>query len=137
MHLLPKSPTVKTPAERFSGDVYLNMIVVGEEPSRVRVGAVRFTPGAHTAWHWHGCGQTLHCTDGLGLVVTADEVVVLRPGDTVWTPPGQWHWHGAAPEQFMAHLSITEAPSPGSTDPETTWGEHVTDADYAKASAAI
>ncbi|MEU4226341.1 cupin domain-containing protein [Nonomuraea sp. NPDC026600] len=26
-----------------------------------------------------------------------DEIVVMRPGDTVHTPPGEWHWHGAAP----------------------------------------
>ena len=54
----------------------------------------------------------------------------MRPGDTVYTPPGEWHWHGAAPTHFMAHLAMWEAPEPNSGEPETEWGEHVTDAEY-------
>jgi quercetin dioxygenase-like cupin family protein len=54
----------------------------------------------------------------------------MRPGGTVYTPPGEWHWHGAAPDHFMIHLAMWEAPAPESDQPETTWGEHVTDAEY-------
>jgi quercetin dioxygenase-like cupin family protein len=62
----PKQPTAKGPAEWFTGDVFLDAIARGEEPSRVRVSAVRFTPSARTAWHAHAVGQTLYVTDGKG-----------------------------------------------------------------------
>ena len=135
MERTPKAPTTKASAEWFTGDVYYDVIVRGAEPSRMRVNTVRFTPGARTAWHAHACGQTLHVTDGVGLVVTASQVIVMRQGDTVWTPPGEWHWHGAAPEHFMTHLAMWEVPAPDGGPPET-WGEHVTDAEYAAAAAS-
>jgi quercetin dioxygenase-like cupin family protein len=56
-------------------------------------------------------------------------MVEIRPGDTIYTPPGEWHWHGAAPENFMEHLAMWEG-DPASTEPETTWGDHVTDDEY-------
>ena len=123
--------STKGPAEMFTGDVYFDVIAKGEEPSRIRVNTVRFAPCARTAWHAHACGQTLHVTDGIGLVQSrGGEVVVMRSGDTVYTPPGEWHWHGAAPTHFMTHLAMWEAPDPASGQAETEWGEHVTDDEY-------
>ncbi len=69
MELQPRQPTVKGPAEWFTGDVWIDGIVRGEEPSRVRVSAVRFTPSARTAWHSHAVGQTLYVTEGQGLAL--------------------------------------------------------------------
>nr|WP_234407423.1 cupin domain-containing protein [Microterricola viridarii] len=84
-----KLPTVKGPAEWFTGDVYFNAYYAGEEPSRARLNLVRFTPGAHTAWHTHAVGQTLHVTEGLGYVQSrGGELIELHPGDTVHTPAG-------------------------------------------------
>jgi len=90
---------------------------------------VRFTPGARTAWHSHAKGQTLHVTDGVALVGTRDgQVVELRPGQTLYTPPGEEHWHGATPDDFMAHLAMLDnAEDPATT---TTWLEHVADDEY-------
>ena len=132
----PKAPTFKGPEEWFTGDVYVDMIVTNPE-ARFSVGAVRFTPGAHTAWHAHAAGQMLHCTEGLGLVVTADEVIVLRPGMTVWTPPNQRHWHGAGPETFMAHLAMSGVVELAEGQEAVSWQEHVDDADYAHATREI
>jgi len=127
----PKPPTAKGPAEYFTGDVYLDTVVRGEEPSRVRVSAVRFTPSARTAWHSHAVGQTLYVTEGRGLIQSRGrDRADLRPGDIVYTPADELHWHGAAPDHFMSHLSITEAPAPGDDRPETDWRDHVTDAEY-------
>ncbi len=137
MERIPATSTTRATADWFTGDVYYDVIARGEEPSRIRVNTVRFTPGARTAWHHHACGQTLHVTDGVGLVVTADEVIVMRPGDTVWTPPGERHWHGAAPADFMTHLAMWEAPDPAAGLAETTWGDHVTDAEYDAAAASL
>jgi quercetin dioxygenase-like cupin family protein len=132
MELKPVNPTVKTPASNFTGDVYLTPIYVGNEPSRMTVALVRFTPGAHTNWHSHAVGQTLHVTDGVGLVGTRDGTVHrIHAGDTVVCPPGEEHWHGAAADTFMSHLAMLEAPGAGA-DP-TTWLEPVPDEQYGKA----
>ena len=130
MEIAPKPPTAKGPAEWFTGEVWIDAIARGEEPSRVRVSAVRFTPSARTAWHSHAVGQTLYVTEGRGLVQSrGGEIAEIRPGDIIHTPADEWHWHGAAPDHFMTHLSITEA-VPGGARPEADWGDHVTDAEY-------
>ena len=89
---------------------------------------MRFSPGARTAWHAHAVGQTLYVVDGIGRVQSRGEAVAaIHPGDAVHTPPGEWHWHGAAPDRFMTHLAMWEAPSEG---PESEWGALVTDDEY-------
>ena len=124
MELLPKPPTTKGPAQMFTGDVWFDVVARGEAPSRVRVNTVRFAPRARTAWHAHSLGQTLHVTDGVGRVQSrGGEVIEIRPGDVVHTPPGEEHWHGAAPGNFMVHTAIWE-------DDDATWGDHVTDEEY-------
>jgi quercetin dioxygenase-like cupin family protein len=73
-------------------------------------------------------GQTIHVTEGIGRVqARGGDVLDVRAGDTVHTPPGEWHWHGAAPDHFMTHLAIWEAPAEGR---ESEWGEQVSDAEY-------
>jgi quercetin dioxygenase-like cupin family protein len=123
MELVTKQPTTKGPAALFTGDVWLDVIARGEDESRMRVNSVRFAPCARTAWHSHSLGQTLHVTDGIGIVATRDEVILMRPGDTVHTPPGEEHWHGALPDRFMTHLAMYE-------DDDATWAEHVSDDEY-------
>lgn len=129
MQIEAKLPTVKGPAETFTGDVYVDPIATRKpEPSRMVVSRVRFTPGARTAWHSHALGQTLHITEGVALLGTRDGTVIqAHPGQTVYTPPGEEHWHGATPENFMEHLAMFEAAADGDG---TTWLEHVTDDDY-------
>ena len=130
MPIQRKQPTAKGPAEWFTGDVYIDGIARGEEPSRVRVSTVRFTPCARTAWHSHAVGQTLYVTEGKGLVQSrGGDMEEIRAGDVIYTHADEWHWHGAAPDHFMTHLSITEA-VPGDERPEAEWGEHVTDEQY-------
>ncbi|MGJ0184396.1 (R)-mandelonitrile lyase [Corynebacterium glyciniphilum] len=130
MQILPKSPTVKNPPEQFTGDVWLDVIASPKEADQQAVvGRVRFAPCARTAWHSHERGQTLHVTEGVALLGQRDGTVLeVHPGQTVYTAPGEEHWHGATPEDFMEHLAVTE----NGDDPAltTTWLEHVTDADY-------
>src|SRR2546423_11314865 len=109
MELQPKKPSAKGPADWFTGDVYIDPIVQSQPNSTVAISAVHFTPGARTAWHSHSRGQTLYVTEGQGFVQTrAEPIVVIRPGDVVLIPAGEWHWHGATADHFMTHLSITE-----------------------------
>ena len=90
MELEPLRPTATAPGDTFTGTVYVNPLHTPREPSRLVASMVRFTPGARTNWHSHELGQTLHCTDGEGLVVSRDGTVIrLRAGDTVWTRPAR------------------------------------------------
>lgn len=131
MKRVPKTPTTKGPAQMFTGDVHFDVIAAGEAPSRLRVNTVRFAPGAHTAWHRHANGQTLHVTDGVGYVqARGGELITMHPGDTVRTPPGEWHWHGASPTDFMVHLAMWESLAEGQDGPETEWGEHLAGDEY-------
>lgn len=123
MGIQPKKPTDKGPAERFTGDVWIDLIVESGDQSRLSVGVVHFTPGARTAWHAHEGGQILYVTEGKGLVQPrGEELVELGPGDVHVTPDGQDHWHGAAHDHFMTHISIIQGVA--------TWGDHVTDDEY-------
>lgn len=125
MEIQPRRPTGRGPAEFFAGDVLIDP-VIQSATSGLAVNAVRFSPGARTAWHVHAKGQTLVVTDGEGRVQSRGEgPVTIRAGDVVTTPADEWHWHGAAPDRYMAHLSITEG--------GIEWGEQVSDADYGAA----
>ncbi|MFD8526434.1 cupin domain-containing protein [Streptosporangium canum] len=124
MELLQQPPTAKGPAEWFAGDVWFDVIYRGRDASKARANTVRFAPGARTAWHSHGLGQALLIVEGIALIqARGGKLIEARPGDVVWTPPGEEHWHGAAPGQFMTHLALWEGD-------DTTWLEHVTDAEY-------
>lgn len=135
MVVLTAPATRKAPADRFTGDVWVDSITGGARPGCAKLATVRFSPGARTAWHCHAYGQTLHVTDGRGIVQSRDgQTVVMRPGDTLFTPPGVWHWHGAAPNSFMAHLALSDSGAEaGVADVE--WGGHVSDDEYTAAAA--
>ena len=129
MEIQPKQPTTQAPVETFTGDAWFDVIAKGEDPSRVRVNVVRFAPGARNAWHAHANGQTLHVTEGRGLVQSrGGDIVEIRTGDTIWTPPGEWHWHGATSDDFMSHLAIWGGAADGR--PDALWGDLVTDEEY-------
>ena len=132
IHRAADRPTRRPNADWFTGDVWQDPVIEAEAPARVRAVRVSFAPGARTAWHTHPLGQTLHVLSGVGRVQSAGGPVrEIRPGDTVWIPPGEKHWHGAAPETGMVHLAIQEALDGAAVD----WLEKVSDADYAAAPA--
>lgn len=121
-------PSVKGPADYFTGTVRIDAPFQGTEPARVGGATVTFEPSARTAWHTHPLGQTLIVTAGVGRVQEwGGPVQEMRPGDIVWIPAGVKHWHGAAPENSMSHIAIAEAEEGKAVD----WLEHVTDEQYA------
>jgi quercetin dioxygenase-like cupin family protein len=131
MRLVPKPQTDKGTSDRFTGDVWIDRLTDAEPPSRIRVNVVRFAPGARNAWHAHAVGQTLHVTEGVGRVqARGGEVIEIRAGDTIHTPPDEWHWHGAAPDHFMTHLAMWEAPA--DDRPESEWADLITDEEYSR-----
>ncbi len=127
------TPTRRGPAEWFTGAVWQDPIVEAPAPARVRAVRVSFEPGARTAWHTHPLGQTLHVLTGVGRVQSwGGPVREIRPGDTVWIPPDEKHWHGAAPTSAMVHLAIHEHLDGA----HVVWLEHVSDEQYAREPAA-
>ena len=121
--------TEQGPAGNFTGTVWMDKIAVPSDAAPIAVYSVHFAPGAHTAWHAHPRGQTLHVTEGVGLVGTRDGTVLrIRAGDTVICPPDEDHWHGAASDTFMSHFAMLES-LPGGGDP-TTWLEPVRQEEY-------
>jgi quercetin dioxygenase-like cupin family protein len=123
--------TTAGPSEWFTGAVFIDPVAAPAGTSTVAASAVRFTPGARTAWHTHPHGQTIWVTEGVGLCQReGGPVEVIRPGDRVFFDPGESHWHGAAATRFMTHLAIQQADESGSP---VSWGEHVTDNQYAQA----
>ena len=120
-------PTRRAPAESFTGTVWQDPVVDAPAPARIRSNRVTFEPGARTAWHTHPLGQTLHVISGLGRVQTwGGPVREIKAGDNVWIPPGEKHWHGAAPTSIMCHLAFQEHLDGA----HVTWMEHVTDEQY-------
>jgi quercetin dioxygenase-like cupin family protein len=126
-------PTARGSSDWFTGEVYVDTISTPSDGWRIGSASVHFTPGARTAWHTHPHGQTIWVTEGVGLCQRKGGAIeVIRPGDRVFFEPGEDHWHGAAPTRFMTHVAMQQADAEGNV---VTWGEHVTDADYARAPA--
>jgi quercetin dioxygenase-like cupin family protein len=119
------------PSDWFTGSVFLDPVAAPTGSSRLSATLVHFTPGARTAWHTHPNGQTIWVLEGLGLCQRrGGQIEVIRGGDRVFFEPGEEHWHGAAPNRFMAHMAMVDVDDEGTS---ATWGEHVTDAEYAGA----
>ena len=101
--------STKGPANYFAGTVRIDPLFQAHDPARALGVSVTFEPGARTAWHVHPLGQTLVVTAGAGLVQRwGGPVEAIRPGDVVWIPPGEKHWHGASATTAMTHIAIQE-----------------------------
>jgi quercetin dioxygenase-like cupin family protein len=121
------------PSDWFTGAVFLDAIATPSGTSRVTAVNVHFTPGARTAWHTHPHGQTIWVVEGTGLAQRrGGPIEVIRPGDRVFFEPGEEHWHGASATRFMTHVALLQVDDEGTS---ATWGDHVTDAEYAGAPA--
>lgn len=126
-------PSMKGPAEYFTGAVRVDPLSPAHPPSRVSVASVTFEPGARSAWHTHPLGQTLVVTAGCGWTrCEGGPIVEIRAGDVVWCPPGHKHWHGASKTTAMTHLAIQEALD----GVNVVWLEKVSDEEYEGGPAA-
>ena len=117
----------KGPADWFTGAVRIDPLFKASEPARVVGASVTFEPGARTAWHTHPLGQTLIVTAGCGLAQREGGLIEqICPGDVVWFPPGEKHWHGATATTAMTHIAIQEALDGKTVD----WMEKVSEEQY-------
>jgi quercetin dioxygenase-like cupin family protein len=121
-------PSGKGPAEYFTGSVRIDPLFQAGDPARAVGASVTFEPGARTAWHTHPLGQTLIVTAGRGLAQRwGGPIEEIRPGDVVWFPPDEKHWHGASPITAMTHIAIQERLDGAAV----TWLEQVSEEQYA------
>ena len=120
-------PSGKGQAEYFTGHVRIDPLHQADAPARVGAVSVTFEPGARTAWHSHPLGQTLIVTAGSGLVQSwGEKIEKIRPGDVIWSAPGEKHWHAATAATSMTHISIVEQLDGKAAD----WMEQVSDEQY-------
>ena len=120
-------PSIKGSADYFTGNVRIDPLFQANDPGRAVGASVTFEPGARTAWHTHPLGQTLIVTAGCGLVQRwGDQIEEIHPGDVVWIPPGEKHWHGATATTAMTHIAIQEQLDGKTAD----WMEKVSDEQY-------
>ncbi len=127
IHRAGSRPFNQGPEDWFTGAVRIDPVIQTGAPARVAAATVTFEPGARTAWHTHPLGQTLIVTAGCGRVQReAGPIEEIRPGDVVWLPPGEKHWHGAAPATAMTHIAIQEQLDGRAVD----WLEKVSEEQY-------
>jgi quercetin dioxygenase-like cupin family protein len=120
-------PSTKGSAEYFAGTVRIDPLFKANDPARAIGASVTFEPGSCTAWHTHPLGQILIVAAGCGLAQRWDgPVEEIRPGDVVWFPPGEKHWHGATAITAMTHIAIQEQLDGKTVD----WMEKVSDEQY-------
>ena len=121
-------PSGKGPGEWFTGTVRIDLLFQADAPARAGGASVTFEPGARTAWHIHPLGQTLIVTAGCGWAQReGGPIEEIRPGDVIWFPPGEKHWHGATATTAMTHIAIQEQLDGRAVD----WMEQVSDEQYA------
>jgi quercetin dioxygenase-like cupin family protein len=121
------TPSNKGPEEWFTGTVRVDPLFAAQDPARTSGASVTFEPGARSNWHNHPLGQTLIVTSGCGWVQAwGQPVQEIRPGDVIWTPPGEKHWHGAKATTSVTHIAIQEALGGKVVD----WMEKVGDDQY-------
>ena len=131
MEITRTGDTLQGPPDWFTGTVFIDTVAAPMPGSRVHASNVHFSPGARTAWHTHPNGQSLWVTEGIGLVRRrGGPIEVIRAGDRVFIEPNEEHWHGACATRFMTHLAMLEV---GEDGIPATWGEQVSDAEYAAA----
>lgn len=120
-------PSVKGPAEYFTGNVRIDPLFPANDSSPFSGAYVTFEPGARSAWHIHPTGQHLIVTAGVGRTQgRGGPIEEIKAGDVIWCPPGIKHWHGASPTTAMTHIAITGTINGKNVE----WMEKVTDEQY-------
>lgn len=120
-------PSGKGSTAYFTGAVRIDPLCQPADPARVVSAMVTFEPGARTAWHSHPLGQTLIVMAGCGWIQRwGDSIEIIRPGDVIWIPPDEKHWHGATASTGMTHIAIQEHLNGKTAD----WMEQVSDEQY-------
>lgn len=106
IHARADNATITQRTDTFTGQVWGDPVLTNTDG--VTINSVHFAPCSRTFWHRHERGQILEVTSGEGWVATRDGGVRrIRKGDTIWTPPGEDHWHGSDDESFLVHTAIS------------------------------
>lgn len=111
----------------FIGTVWVETLVAYDKTMNCAIYNVTFEKGARNNWHKHPGGQILLVTGGKGYYQEEGKSPkIIKEGDVVVIPPNVKHWHGAVPDSFLSHITITTNPDKG----EVEWLEPVDDEYY-------
>lgn len=115
----------------FTGKAWVAMLMNNKDYDMSAYN-VTFAPGTRNNWHRHSVGQVLLCTEGIGYYQEKNQQARrLTPGSVVEIPANTEHWQGASPDSEFVHIGIT----PRAASNKTTWGDPVSDVEYAKATS--
>jgi 4-carboxymuconolactone decarboxylase len=90
----------------FTGSVTMQTIVGTDLSNRFAIKHVNFNRGVRNKFHRHNIEQVLIVTEGKGIVATEKEEISVEPGDIIFIPAGEKHWHGAAKGSAFSHLYV-------------------------------
>ena len=118
----PKGQPNTAYAQYFTGNSYLAQMECG-------LANVTFEPGCRNNWHIHYKQvQVLICVAGRGWYQEwGKPAVQLLPGTIIEIPEGAKHWHGAAADSWMQHLTYHKDVQ---ADASNEWLEPVSDEQY-------
>jgi quercetin dioxygenase-like cupin family protein len=90
----------------FTGPVTLQGIIENDLSENFLIRQVNFSKGVRNKFHSHSSEQILIVTEGEGIVATDKEEITVRPGDIIYIPAGEKHWHGATKESTFSHIYV-------------------------------
>lgn len=93
-------------APMFTGPVTMQTFVNPDLSKRFLIRQVNFDRGVKNKFHSHTIEQILIVTEGKGIVATDEEEITVVPGDIIFIPAGEKHWHGAAEGSTFSHLYV-------------------------------
>ena len=90
----------------FTGPDVTRQLLVPDS-KEFSVNMINFGKGVRNKFHAHDSEQILIVTSGVGIVATEKEEKVVTKGDIILIPPGEKHWHGAAPDSEFSHIYVS------------------------------
>jgi len=124
LEIFEKGEKINSP--NFTGNAWLNNLIIPDSLNQNAVGSVTFEPGARTSWHSHPAGQIILALHGVGYYQEKGKPVeIIHKGEVVKCPHNIPHWHGASPDSEFIQVAIT-----GRENGPTVWYEPVTDEEY-------
>jgi len=94
------------PSPMFTGPVTMQNYVGPDLSKRFMIRQVNFDRSVRNKFHTHTIEQVLIVTEGKGVVATDKEEITVIPGDIIFIPAGEKHWHGAAKGSTFSHLYV-------------------------------
>ena len=90
----------------FTGPVTMQQIIGTDLSKNFSIRQVNFSTGVRNKFHSHSGEQILIVTEGKWIVATDKEEIPVVPGDVIFFPAGEKHWHGAGKGSTFSHIYV-------------------------------